>query len=200
LLIIRGHVASGARETGGKMKKLLFLLLINLNLIQVTAVLVFLYGNKWLFIIPGFFAFTAVVIALVNIIGAVSSVKGAIIEKEKQVKMSQSVLLYKLLAMPYYLLNYLLWFWLASILMIMPGNVLFILIVLPVVTGFAYLMLIAASSYSIALLLALKKNNEIPLKKFVLHTICQLIFVLDVVGQIFILRLVKRKNKVKSLE
>lgn len=173
------------------MKNLLFALLINLYLIQVLLFIVIQFNNYQLLIIPGFFIIFATVLAFINIGYPILNAKKIFIDKPKQNSINHMVLKFKLLAIPFYALNFLLWTSLTGLFIVMPGNIFFLLFVLPLGIGFAFLVLIASSTYSIVLLFALRKNRKISLKQFIIHLLCQLIFVVDVIDQILILKLTK---------
>lgn len=173
------------------MKKFLLPLLINLYLIQATLFLIMRFENFKLFIIPGLFIILAVVLAFINIGCAIFVAREIIADKRKRKAINRTVLLFKLLAIPFYAINYIIWTFMTGLFIVMPGNIFFLIFIVPIGIGFAFVVLLAASSYSIVLLFALKKNGEISLKKFIIHTFCQLIFVVDVIDQIFIMRFTK---------
>lgn len=174
------------------MKKLLFGLLANLYLVQVLLFISVTFNSYKFLIIPGLFIISATVLAFVNIGYPILNVKKIILDNKKQDSINRRVFMFKILAIPFYTLNYFLWTFLTGMFILMPGNVIFLFFVLPLGIGFAYLILIASSSYTIVLLYALRKNGKISKKQFIIHLICQLVFVVDVIDQILILKFTKR--------
>lgn len=188
------------------MKKILlpslFLLLICLYAIQavVISVLPKLDGNGELAILSPaiIIAVIAIVLCLINIGFAIycANSKKIATDKRKQRTINRTVLIFKLLAIPFFILNYAFWFMMNVALWVVPGLfVLSIIFAFPVGVGFTYLVLLSSSSYSIAILKVLYKNGEITKKKFILHTILQLLFMVDVIDQIIIQKFTKIKTK-----
>ena len=174
------------------MKRLLELFVVSLYLIQFSLFLAvwlsFDFENYFFLGIPLIFVLVSVILAVLNIGNAVYFTRKMVANPSIIKSTGRTVLKIKLLAVPFYVLNFLLWTTLSGLFIVMPGNVFFIFIAIPAGIGFAYLAMLASSSYSIGLLFALKKNKKISFVKFVFVAICLLVFVADILGQMIVMR------------
>ena len=91
-------------------------------------------------------------------------------------------LVWKLLAVPYFLLNFLAWVAVASAFLVVPGLQVFLL-GLPLAAAATYLPLLTSSAYTIAAISA-ARNAGIPVKKR--HVVFQLLFVLDTIDAVWL--------------
>lgn len=130
---------------------------------------------------------TAFLLAWVNIIYAVLGMKVLRTEPQKCRFVNQTLLVAKIILVPFFALNLMIWIFLSGIFLLTPGGVIvdFILII-PIALGFTYAVLLATSSYSITLLFALYKNGILSRKQLILHSVFQLIFITDVIDQLVI--------------
>lgn len=174
------------------MKKTLILLIIVLYFPYIF--LRFIDGNAQLPAIIISLAIAAF-LALVNIIYAVFGLKSLRTETQKYRSVNRTLLIAKLILIPFFALNLVIWMFLSGIFLLAPGGIIvdFILII-PIALGFTYVTLLATSSYSIVLLFALLKNGTLSRKQFILHSVFQLIFVTDVIDQFVIQKFTKTRE------
>lgn len=171
----------------GEMKKLLIALFLILYLIQPLII----WGNNTL-LIGIVLMVMAFLLACTNIIYAIIGTKNLRIDAKHQLSVSRTILAAKLTAIPFFGINYVSWTLMAGFLMLTPGMLLLIIFI-PLGIGFTYFMLLATSSYSISLLYALRKKEIISRRQFIIHFVFQLIFVVDVIDQIVVAKLVKKR-------
>jgi glycopeptide antibiotics resistance protein len=131
------------------------------------------------------------ILAWVNIGNAVFCLRKNRADEIQTHSANRMVLVIKLLLIPFYAINFMIWSLLTAVFIPFAGNIIFLSVAIPIGIGFAYLMLAATSSYSITLLFSLMREGKIPLAQFILHTICQLFFMADVIDQVFILKFTK---------
>ncbi|MCL2137678.1 MAG: hypothetical protein FWH40_09245 [Coriobacteriia bacterium] len=174
------------------MKKFLIPLLLSLYLIQLTLLFPVVEGTYAFLLVPAFFLVASIIFALLNIGSAVFIVAKHIDNFQNVRDTNRRVLAFKLLAIPFYVINLLIWVFMTGISVVMPGNIFFLMFGIPIGIGYAFLVLLSSSTYSIAILVSLRKNNEITRGKFVLHLVCQLIFVLDVIDQLVLTMRIRR--------
>lgn len=127
------------------------------------------------FILYGTLPLTAAVAVLcaVNIVCAVRAYRGT--GAAEAVRLYGMGLVWKLLAVPYFLLNLLAWTAVGSAFLVVPGLQVFLL-GLPLAALATYLPLLTSSAYTIAAIIAARRAG-IPVKKR--HIVFQLLFVLD---------------------
>lgn len=127
-------------------------------------------------ILRGTLPLTAAVAVLcaVNIACAVRACARA--GAKEAVRLSGMGLVWKLLAVPYFLLNFLAWAAVAAAFFVVPGLQIFLL-GLPLAALATYLPLLTASAYTVAAILAARRAG-MPVKTR--HIVFQLLFVLDV--------------------
>ena len=167
------------------MKKLLMPLLINLYLIQTSLELIYDNGAfdtavliTWILVI------LAVILAFINIGYAIFCIKGLSENTNQLETASHTILLMKILTIPFYIFYFILWLFTSGYVIWGLGELQMFFLLVPKVIGFTYLMFVSFSSYSISLLLALRKNGKLTVPQFVTHTICQLVFVVDVLDSV----------------
>ncbi|MDR0858276.1 MAG: hypothetical protein LBN97_04525, partial [Oscillospiraceae bacterium] len=90
------------------------------------------------------------------------------------------VLLFKLLTLPFFAVNFAVWLLGSMVFHI----ALFIWPLIPVIIAYTYMVMLGTSVHNIAKLARLRKDKRITTKQCVKHTIFQLIFVLDVIDAI----------------
>lgn len=103
----------------------------------------------------------------------------------------------KLCNTPFFILNILMW------LLVVPATfnpfLMWVWLFVPLAIVYAYMLLLATSSYAIAHLIFLCRKGEISKRTCVLHIFLQLIFVVDVID-IFLLRRMEKRLAKQSME
>jgi len=138
------------------------------------------------------------VLALVNIAVALIS----LILGKRQLSLSlRDIMVFKLILIPYYIGNYVLWLvvYLGSALFLVPPLVFYFAPIflltwatLPFVVAFTYLTMLGTSAHAITKLVALRRDGAITTGELVIHILLQLTFVLDVADSIYLA--VKQKS------
>jgi len=171
---------------------LLSFLLASLYLMQLLLFVAAAKGSQVLLI-------AAMVVLVFGIAGAVANIVYAVIrtpkllsERQYRKTVSLQVLVFKLLAIPFFFINFGIASFFTSLFIIMPGGIFILGLVIPLCVGLAFLVMLATSIYSIMLVGALKAEGSIDMRKCVLYIICQLLFVVDIINQFFVVRLVRR--------
>jgi hypothetical protein len=122
-----------------------------------------------------------IVLSIINIIALVSDYKNndlkILFNKMKRIKIG---------LIPYWIINFICYLPI-SMVWIVAGHG-FGFIVVPIFIFASYTVLILTSIFSIVYLNKLQKNNIIIKKQFILHTILQLFFVIDIIDIIYILK------------
>jgi hypothetical protein len=91
---------------------------------------------------------------------------------------------------PYWVINFICYLPI-SVVMLLVGHGFGFLIV-PIFIFASYMVLCLTSLFSILYLLNLKKNNNISKKQFIIHTLLQLIFVVDIIDTIYLIIKLKK--------
>ncbi len=102
------------------------------------------------------------------------------LKENKDRKYLKSVMIRKILVVPFFIINFALWL-LISVIMILPGGQ-FIIFVMPFAVGFAFLLMITTSIQTVLYIWF----GDFGKKGRVFHTIMQFIFVVDVIDTIYI--------------
>ena len=90
--------------------------------------------------------------------------------------------MWKLLEVPYFLLNLLAWVAVSSAFLVVPGHQLFLL-GLPLAVLATYLPLLTSSAYTVAAIIAARRAGVLVKKR---HIILQLLFVLDILDAVWL--------------
>lgn len=98
------------------------------------------------------------------------------------VRLSGLGLVWKLLAIPYFLLNFLAWTAVSAAFLVVPGLQIFLL-GLPLAALATYIPLLTSSAYTIAAVIAARRAG-VPVKKR--HVVFQMLFVLDTIDAIWL--------------
>ena len=180
------------------MKKLilaLFIVLYSPHLIVHIPHMITYIGFENSFTIIKILMFISFVFACVNIVYAILWYKNIRTDAKKRQMTNRMILAAKWIAIPWFVLNLLFWMGLSGLMMIVTRGlgIFALVIVIPLSVGYTFVILLATSSYSLSLLFALYMNKEITRKQFILHSIFQLLFVVDVIDQIVIQRFTKVK-------
>lgn len=122
-----------------------------------------------------------VLIAVVNVVSGVIEYRrrefGLIFSKMKRLKTA---------LIPYWIINFICYLPICVFLLIFGHG--FGFVVVPVIILSSYSVLLVTSVFSILFLMYLKKTNKIEMKEFILHTILQLVFVLDVIDAFILMK------------
>ena len=98
------------------------------------------------------------------------------------VRLAGGGLVWKLLAIPYFLLNFLAWTAIGAAFVVVPGLQLFLL-GLPLAAVATYIPLLTSSAYTLSAIRAARRRG-VPIKKR--HSVFQLLFVLDTVDALWL--------------
>lgn len=138
------------------------------------------FYNKWPIIFLLWFILF-LVISLVNIISLIFDSKNNNLEtlfnKMKRIKLG---------LISYWVLNFIFYIPISTILLVIGHG--FGFLIVPIFIFASYIVLILTSLFSITYLYQLRKNNTISKKQFIINTILQLIFVIDIIDTIYIIR------------
>lgn len=128
-----------------------------------------------------------IVLAFTNIINAIVT---AIKDSNKSLTNnwnSKTMLVVKLVMIPFFILNFILWYLFTSLILLFGG---FLLI--PIGIAFTYIILLSLSSHVIAEWYVYYRNKKITFQFFIFHSILQLFFVIDVIDYIYVYRMLHR--------
>lgn len=123
------------------------------------------------------------------------SIKNIIINKESYNKIYKNLMIYKLVLIPFFIINFILWFLLISA-MLNPFLFLSEFILIPLSIGFTYIILLTTSIPILTTLLSQQMKKEINLKDNKYKIISLFIFCLDVIGSI----LIYNKQRIKEVK
>lgn len=121
-----------------------------------------------------------VVLCVINIICAVRTCQKA--DAAKAVRLAGLGMAWKLLAVPYFLLNFLAWTAVTAAFLVVPGLQVFLL-GLPLAAAATYLPLLSSSAYTIAAVIAARRTGMAVKTR---HIVFQLLFVLDTIDAIWL--------------
>ncbi|MDR1001483.1 MAG: hypothetical protein LBL96_11925 [Clostridiales bacterium] len=158
------------------MKRLLALLAISVYSVPLSLFLIFTLPDfaAGKFFIPIGLMVVACCIVVVNIIGALYSAA-----RNKKPRFL-AVLIVKLILVPFYIVNFVIW---AGGSMIFHIAIIFISF-LPIVIPYTLFTILGTSAHNISGLIVMRRNGQISTKQLVFHSILQLISVLDVIDSI----------------
>jgi len=125
---------------------------------------------------------------IINIVGAKNSAK------QSQSMSFKVIMIHKLCLIPFYIVNFVCW---------MFGMMVFhlslvVLPILPFIIAYTYFTMIGTSVHVITNLFILRKKQIITKKQFVVHSILQLLFTVDVFGSVYLAT--KQKQLENALE
>ena len=124
-----------------------------------------------------------VALGAVNIINAIVT---ALKNKNETLTSSwhnKTMLVFKLIMIPFFVLNFIFWYTATSITFLFGG---FLLI--PIGIVFTYIILLSSSTHVISEMYVYYKNRKITFPFFILHSLLQLLFVVDVIDYIYVHR------------
>lgn len=140
------------------------------------------------FILYGTLPLTAAVAVLcaANIVCAVWACRRA--GAEEAVRLCRLGTVWKLLAVPYFVLNLLAWTAVGSAFLVVPGLQVFLL-GLPLAALATYVPLLTSSAYTVAAIIAARKAGVLVKKR---HIVYQLLFVVDTIDAVWLLLHLRR--------
>lgn len=134
------------------------------------------------------------ILPLVNILYAIFYSKKISNDEEKVKKWNRNILIIKIVLIPFYIINFILWF-LVSILGIVP-TFMFLLVVGPIMGVIsAYWILLSTSFYSVAVIREYYKFGYLSKTLKMILIISQFIFVLDLIGYVVLQIILKNRMK-----
>jgi hypothetical protein len=139
-----------------------------------------------IFTIPLLLMIVVFILVVVNIMVAVYSIVRA------QDLSFRTVMIFKLCLIPFYIVNFVCWMFSSMVFHI----AIIIWPMIPFIIAYTYFTLLGTSAYIIAKLFSLRKSKIITTKQFVLHSILQIIFTVDVIDTIY---LAIKQKKFKSI-
>ena len=135
-------------------------------------------------LLPVFFAiwfFVYIIFSIINIVSLIIDYKNN--NKELLLKKTKRI---KLGLIPFWIINFICYLPISIILLLVGHG--FGFIIVPIFIFASYTVLILTSIFSIIYLKNLHKNNIIEFKQFLIHSILQLIFVIDIIDIIVIIK------------
>lgn len=143
------------------------------------------------FVLYGTLPLTAAVavLCIINIVCAVRACWGA--GSAEAVRLSGLGLVWKLLAIPYFLLNFLAWAAVGTAFVVVPGLQV-LLLGLPLAALATYIPLLTSSAYTIAAAIGARRAG-IPVKKR--HIVFQLLFILDTLDALWLFFYLRRSAR-----
>jgi len=134
------------------------------------------------------------ILPLVNILYAIFYSKKISKDEEKVKKWNRNILIIKIVLIPFYTINFILWF-LVSILGIVPVFM-FLLVVGPIMGIIsAYWILLSTSFYSVAVIKEYYKLGYLTKTLKMIFIISQFLFVLDLIGYVVLQFILKNRIK-----
>ena len=100
-------------------------------------------------------------------------------------RMYRAALAFKLLTVPFFIVNFLVWAMIFGVVGFLPGGQILWLL-LPLVQVLTFCVLAVTSSYSVSTVILFKKKRLIGAGQAVLHSILQFLFVIDVLDFIYL--------------
>jgi len=127
------------------------------------------------------------VFSVINIVSLIFDYKNNNLEilfnKMKRIKMG---------IIPYWVINFICYIPISAILLIAGHG--FGFIIVPIFIFASYTVLILTSIFTIVYLKLLRKNNIIMKNQFIIHTILQLFFVIDIIDTIYLIKILGKPN------
>jgi len=131
-----------------------------------------------------------IALAITNIINAIITA----LNKENKSLMinsySKTILVFKLIMIPFFILNFIMWYMAVGLIFLFGG---FLLI--PIGIAFTYIILLSSSTHVIAELYVYYKNRKITFNFFIVHSILQLLYVIDIIDYIYVHQTLNRINR-----
>lgn len=168
------------------MRKYLMLLLPAVYVIQIACFYLLLAATlKSVVLLVCLLVFTLSLMVL-NLIDAGRNSKTMQGNRDAQQALNRTILIFKILTIPFYIINFFIVTFATSAVVIIP-MFRYLVLILPVLGIFlSYLVLLAGSVQAISLLTILYGEGVISRKKMIWHIVLQLFFVLDVMVYLFL--------------
>lgn len=143
--------------------------------------------------LPMMFCIWFIVFGIISLICIISIIID--FKKNDTRKLYKKMKRIKLGLIPYWILNFICYIPISSLLLVVGHG--FGFFIVPLFVLASYLVLLLSSSFSIVYLLNLRRNCIISTKQLIKHSIMQLIFVVDIIDIIYIIRKLG-KSKIES--
>ena len=117
--------------------------------------------------------------------------------REEAMPLCRLALGWKLLEVPYFLTNFVLWLLVSGAFLVVPGLQLGLVTVLPLAAFATYLPVLSSSAYQLAAFRAAGKAGIVVRKR---HIVLSLLFVLDTIDAILLWRILRRAEKERKQE
>lgn len=127
-----------------------------------------------------------------NILMSIISAFQSIDAKSKQNSMINRMLFLKLSVIPFFIFNFMLWTGFFGMLMLFPGGI-FVVALAPIIIFLTFTVLMVTSSSAISVLVYSYRTKQIDISKLILHSVLQLIFVVDVIDTIYLYKILRKK-------
>ena len=125
-----------------------------------------------------------ILLLILSIINLISAIK-LFIQKDV-ILLRKSMILIKLASIPFFIFNFIFFVVVLFVFVVASRGLGIILVPIPIII--TYLILLVTSTYSILFIIILKRFKIISNKSAIINIIIQLIFVLDMIGVLFLLK------------
>jgi len=126
-----------------------------------------------------------------NMVSAATHAKQIKNDQAVRLSLNNMILIFKLLLIPFCVFNFALWFMTSAAFMVLPGFQVFLFAV-PFAVIYAYLMICVSSAYAIVSMSVQYHTGNITRKRYAVNIVMQFLFVLDVIGYIFMYKKIKK--------
>ena len=130
-----------------------------------------------------------ILLLILSIINLISAIK-LFIQKDV-ILLRKSMILIKLASIPFFIFNFIFFVVVLFVFVVASRGLGIILVPIPIII--TYLILLVTSTYSILFIIILKRFKIISNKSAIINIIIQLIFVLDMIGVLFLLKNYSKK-------
>lgn len=103
------------------------------------------------------------------------------------------VLVFKLIMIPFFILNFAMWYMFVGLFLLFGG-----LVFIPIGIAFTYIILLSSSAYVMAELFVYYKSGKVNFRFLILHSLLQLLFVIDIIDYIYIHRTLNKIYKIEQ--
>jgi hypothetical protein len=102
----------------------------------------------------------------------------------------------KLSIIPFWIINIVAYFGVMQFFVLLMWGM--AVLIVPIIVFISYLVLVSTSIYSISYIIVLKRNNKLTKKQFIINILFQLCFILDIIGLIYLLKLIKKNDEIRT--
>lgn len=141
-------------------------------------------------------ALSGLILFVFSIINIVFSIKLAIATQDiakVRNEMRKVMLFIKLLCIPFFVFNFMLWVGFIGMLSIFPGGFL-VWTFVPVIVFVTFFILLVTSSFSLSTIILYGRSKILNKAEIIIHALLQLVFVLDIIDTIILFNVIGRKN------